>query len=168
MARPQSQIGKICWAHDETTCDQHTFSDLIHGGCQYVDKTAGIYELIREYKGVAFDPETNPPAAPDARIRAPVCEVHRTVLAHGGIGEPFHRPTPGNGASPPDGRPLSPHGRKRYPPPVRKRSTLVKRLRSAAGGNHGPAGRLGRQGQGPGLQSVIELPSTALHERQSP
>jgi hypothetical protein len=36
------------------TTSVYTFSDLIAGGYLYVDKTAGIYEFIREYKGQYF------------------------------------------------------------------------------------------------------------------
>jgi len=36
------------------TTSIYTFCDLIDGGYQYVDKTNGIYELIREYKGQYF------------------------------------------------------------------------------------------------------------------
>ncbi|MFW5802431.1 MAG: ATP-binding protein [Verrucomicrobiota bacterium] len=36
------------------TTSVYTFSDLIAGGYLYVDKSAGIYELIREYKGQYF------------------------------------------------------------------------------------------------------------------
>ncbi len=36
------------------TTSVYTFCDLIDGGYLYVDKTAGLYELIREYKGQYF------------------------------------------------------------------------------------------------------------------
>ncbi len=36
------------------TTSVYTFCDLIDGGFLYVDKTAGLYELIREYKGQYF------------------------------------------------------------------------------------------------------------------
>ncbi len=36
------------------TTSIYTFADLIRGGYLYVDKTAGIYNLVREYKGQYF------------------------------------------------------------------------------------------------------------------
>ncbi len=36
------------------TTSIYTFSDLIHGGYLYVDKTAWIYSLVKEYKGQFF------------------------------------------------------------------------------------------------------------------
>ncbi|MFW6414419.1 MAG: AAA family ATPase, partial [Verrucomicrobiota bacterium] len=36
------------------TTSIYTFADLIRGGYQYVDKTEGIYRLVREYKGQYF------------------------------------------------------------------------------------------------------------------
>ncbi len=36
------------------TTSVYTFCDLIDGGFLYVDKTAGLYELVREYKGQYF------------------------------------------------------------------------------------------------------------------
>jgi hypothetical protein len=46
--------GTNSWHMHPLSTSIHTFSELMAGGYRYVDKTAGIYQLIREYKGQYF------------------------------------------------------------------------------------------------------------------